>query len=104
MPWVLVTTMNIFQKIKNLFNKFINSFKKAEVYNENELSKLSFGDVIWAERYDKEYQKKRFDKHHEKGPFIFLGIDDGKAIGMYCTGKKTDYFNSFQLCEDYEQN
>ncbi len=101
-----------------MFKKLIDKFKnqifhteeyirseedleKEKIFLEDVLSNAKFGDIVWALRYDFEWDGKEIDDNHKIGPYIVIDKTDDKLICMYCTsveGKR----NFFEIGEDYE--
>ena len=93
--------------IRELINKFknhlfhIDDYKKSneelqreEYFKSEILPNYNFGDIIWALRYDFDWDKDDIGEKHEIGPYIVLGKKDNKLICMYCTSvpNKKNYF------------
>ena len=91
--------MNIIEKIKNrLFN--FSYYEKNEEEKEflEAIKNHKVGDVIWAKRYDFDFQKERISEGHDTGPYVIVGKTQDKLICLYCTGSKKK--NEIEL-EDY---
>lgn len=50
-----------------------------------EFVKLEFGDIIMAQRYDNLREQNMLGEDHQNGPFIVIGKDEDKLIGVYCS-------------------
>lgn len=49
---------------------------------------ISFGDIIYAERFENVEQRMQVEVGHTKGPFVVLGRKDDKIIGAYCSSNR----------------
>ena len=76
-----------------LIDKFKNRLFNTEVFNKtqnetnflNALNNHKIGDVIWANRYDFDWDKEGISEGHEVGPYIIVGKENDKLICLYCT-------------------
>jgi len=74
---------------------------KKTYFLETILPSLKFGDIVFAERFNTEKQKKKMGEGHDSGPYIVVGKDNDKIIGCYCTSTENGSGN-FCIGEDYE--
>lgn len=90
-------------KLLKIIKNFLFGTKKETIYNEEKqlqifkddiISNSSFGDIIWAKRYDFDWEKDNIPTNHDIGPYIVLDKTDDKLICMYCTSveKKNNFF------------
>ena len=73
------------------YKKSNEEIEKEKYFKSEILPNYKFGDIIWALRYDFDWDKEDIGKKHEIGPYIVLDKNDDKLICMYCTsvpGKK----------------
>ena len=72
----------------------------------DEYNNLTFGDIIWAKRYDDEIEMLNIPEKHREGPYIVIGREEDKLICVYGTSTFPRNFismiNTFQLTDlDY---
>ena len=104
--------MNIIEKFKNrLFNTNIYEKSKNEKLFLETLKYHNIGDVIWAKRYDFDFEKDIISSGHQMGPYIVVGKTEDKLICLYCTGKYKknelelsdyDFFNKETYVQTYQ--
>ena len=58
--------------------------EEIEVQN-NDLSFLKVGDIIWAKRYKNNYERSRLERGHQESPFVVIKIENGKVYCLQCT-------------------
>lgn len=66
--------MNIIKYIKNIIE-----------INNDDLSFLNVGDIIWAKRYKNENQKNKIEKGHQESPYIIIKKYKNKVFALQCT-------------------
>lgn len=94
--------LSLFSKIKSFFNKNITEEElKHNDFVENVIPSLKFGDIIYAERFINDIEKKQMGEGHNTGPFVVISFDEDKIIGAYCTSTET-VRGGFEIGEGYE--
>ena len=97
----------LIERFKNhMFNsdkiqKTENELQKENHFLNDILPNSEFGDIIWAQRFDFEWEKDGFwSPKHSIGPFIVIGKTEDRLICMYCTSvPQKDYF--FEIGNGY---
>ena len=93
--------MGLLAFFKKIFGKKLLKDPKYINFVENILPDLKFGDVIYADRFFNEDEKKYMGMYHCTGPFVVITTIEDKIIGAYCTSSQTRK-GTIQLCEDYD--
>lgn len=65
----------------------MESFESEKIIetNNNELSFLSVGDIVWAKRYKNDDQKEKIEKGHQESPYVIIKKTKDKVYGLLCT-------------------
>lgn len=115
----------IFKNYNNNYNKYdtivlirgdekmsiIDIIKNHIIVNNNDLSFLNVGDIVWAKRYDTEEEKNKIDKGHQESPFIIIKQTKDKTYALQCTSNphanikwKNLFYPLNRLTYDFEKN
>lgn len=93
-------TLDLTLQDNNMSFEELDEETDYEYFVENIIPSLKFGDIIYAKRYDFEYEKENMGEGHDTGPFVVLSTVGDKIIGAYCTS--SNIIGSFQIGENYE--
>ena len=96
-----MSLLEFIDKIKNHFSvSSIQDDPKYKTFVDEVIPSLKFGDIVYAERFDNDIQKKQMGEGHNTGPFIVLSIDGDRIVGAFCTSNP-NYKGAFQVGEYY---
>ena len=79
-----------FLRIKNiLFNEDYYKLSDEDKKFRERIKSHKLGDVIWATRYDFDWEKRIYEEGHDMGPYVVVKAFEDKLLCIFCTGSSS---------------